>query len=294
MNDATPLGLLVRLLYRTSLAARHLRPRSTCRALGSHLPHETIEAVYVINLDRQRDRWRRMCRELRLARDASGRPLSDITRRFSAVDARHLTGLADSHAVHPYYSLGDHLSVDPHPSLVGRANPEAHVIEMTRQEVAVALSHVAVWRLIAAETSPYALILEDDAYFRREFARTLDRAWETLVTDRTGSLQFDVLYLSYLEVHTGALKIPVSASLFRPVSGLWLLSGYVLSTQGARKLLDALPVRGPVDLWINQQFAELDVFATTAPIVTQRPDSSSTNLHSISPLFSQMVAVASR
>ena len=42
---------------------------------------------------------------------------------------------------------------------------------MTRQEVAVARSHIAVWKLVAASDLPYTLVFEDDIYFRRGFAR---------------------------------------------------------------------------------------------------------------------------
>ena len=73
---------------------------------------------------------------------------------------------------------------------------------------------------------------------------------------------FDVLYVSYLEVKHGAPKSFLSNNLFRPVRGLWHMSGYVLLRKGAEKLLNLLPCRGPIDLWINHQFNVLDVFAT--------------------------------
>ena len=41
-----------------------------------------------------------------------------------------------------------------------------------------------------------------------------------------------ILYLSYKEVKHGAQKTLLSDSLFRPVRGLWYLSGYVLSREG--------------------------------------------------------------
>jgi hypothetical protein len=31
----------------------------------------------------------------------------------------------------------------------------------------------------------------------------------------------------------------------------WYLTGYILSSEGAKHLLDSLPVRGPVDSWIG-------------------------------------------
>lgn len=106
-----------------------------------------------------------------------------------------------------------------------------------------------------------------------------------------GSDAFDVLYLSYMEACAPVPRVEVSDQLFRPLTGLWQLSGYVLSTRGAQRLLDMLPVRGPVDLWINHQFDTLDVFATRRPIVEQRLDYTSTNSYSILPVLAKVGAL---
>jgi GR25 family glycosyltransferase involved in LPS biosynthesis len=71
---------------------------------------------------------------------------------------------------------------------------------MTRQEVAVALSHIEVWKRIASGEHGYTLVLEDDVYFRRDFAKFTDQAWEDLRNAHGYSHPFDVLYLSYKEV----------------------------------------------------------------------------------------------
>jgi FkbM family methyltransferase len=159
---------------------------------------------------------------------------------------------------------------------------------MTRQEVAVALSHIAVWKTVAASDLPYTLVLEDDVYFRRGFARTLDRAWAELMEGDEQAAAFDLLYLSFMEARMGADRVPVSELVFRPRRGLWCLSGYVLSAGGAQRLLDLLPVRGPVDLWINHQFENLDVIATQQSIIEQRLDCPSANSYSILPVLSKV------
>ena len=154
--------------------------------------------------------------------------------------------------------------------------------------MAVALSHIAVWKTIAASDRLYTLVLEDDVYFRRGFPQALDRAWTELMYTYGQSGAFDVLYLSYKEARTKAIKHQVSDALFRPLRGLWCLSGYVLSKKGAQKLLDLLPVHGPVDLWINHHFDKLDVFATHTSIVEQRLDVPSGNSYSILPILSKV------
>jgi GR25 family glycosyltransferase involved in LPS biosynthesis len=211
-----------------------------------------------------------------------------MTRRFSAVDARYFIGAPSNEELWPYYSLADQLFVEPNPLLGTPGDTAATHIEMTGQEVAVALSHIAVWKLVAASDRSYTLVLEDDVYFRRGFARTLDRAWAALMESHEQSDAFDVLYLSYKEARTEAPRIPVSELLFRPLRGLWQLSGYVLSTRGAQKLLDLLPVRGPVDLWINHQFEHLEVFATQRSNIQQRLDCPSGNDYSILPVLSKV------
>lgn len=288
MNDATYLGLLKRLAYRGMLHARYLGPRPISEAFGIGHGRETIQRIYVINLDRHGDRWRQMRRELNRLRDRSGESLAGTTRRFSAVDARYYVGPSSGEELQSEYSLADQLFVEPHPLLSGHEDAKGRRVEMTRQEVAVALSHIAVWKLVAASDVPYTLVLEDDVYFRGGFARRLDGAWAQLMKNQTRSTAFDVLYLSYQEALTGAPRTPVSDSLFRPLSGLWQLSGYVLSRMGAQRLLDLLPVRGPVDLWINHQFEDLEVFATQRSIIDQRSDRKSANVYSILPVLSQV------
>jgi GR25 family glycosyltransferase involved in LPS biosynthesis len=229
-----------------------------------------------------------MCGELSHLTDNSGQPISSLARRFKAVDGRRLPEPATPAAVTLSYSLADQLFVEPHPVLDEHFEAGSWGVEMTREEVAVALSHIAVWERVAASDCAYTLVLEDDVYFKRGFCRDLDKAWSELVRDRGNWPAFDLLYVSYEEARTGKRADPVSDSIFKPVSGLWQLSGYVVSRIGARKLLDALPVRGPVDTWINRRFAAIDVFATHRPIVKQRSDCRSANLYSILPVLSQV------
>jgi len=279
--------MLTRLLYRAMLGSRHLLPSLRSQSFGSHFRHAAIDRIYVINLDRQDERWRRMQHELGRARDQLGLPLTRITRRFSAVDARYCNEAQHRGRIVTRYSLAEQLFVDPRELPEGRVDPERQSVEMTQQEVAVGLSHIGVWELVAAGAPQYTLLLEDDVFFRLGFARDLDRAWADAMCQRSGTA-FDLLYLSYQEARGGATKHPVSDHLFEPRRGLWYLSGYVLSQSGAQKLLDLLPVRGPVDLWINHQFQSLDVLATTTSVIDQRRDVDSTNDYSILPVLSKV------
>jgi hypothetical protein len=164
---------------------------------------------------------------------------------------------------------------------------------MSRPEIAVARSHINVWRKVAAGDHEYVLVLEDDAWFRVGFASQMDLAWGELHTEGGKNGNFDILYLSYHEVKHGAQKTLLSSNLFRPVRGLWELSGYVISRQGAKEMLRLLPCRGPVDLWLNHQFGALNVRAVRRPIISQRRDGSSTNSYSILPALTTIGAITS-
>ena len=270
------------------IGARYLGRKVSSESFGAGEHYDAIQRIYVINLDRKPDRWRHMSRELRSLHDRCGDPLIAISRRFSAVDARYYKGLPSSEVIQPHYSLADQLFVQPNPRLDGSIDAQARAIEMTQQEIAVALSHVEVWKLIAESNQLYTLVLEDDVYFRRGFARILDNSWAELM-QRSGQVAaFDMVYLSYKEADEEAPRRPFSDLLFRPVTGLWQMSGYVLSRSGAQKLLGLLPVRGPVDLWLNHQFGGLDVFATQRSIIEQRLDLPSTNSYSVLPILSEV------
>jgi GR25 family glycosyltransferase involved in LPS biosynthesis len=280
-----------RLVYRAALSTRHFLGKQRCRAFGDPGRTPTTAAVgriFVINLDRQPHRWRWIVDELNQILDASGLTLSHRTTRVSAVDAREDHDHAREGLVETTYTLGDQLFVDPHPlACPDRLNLDER-IEMTPQEVAVACSHVDVWRRIASGPDTYALVLEDDVWFDPRFATLLNKVWSELHDDNSGASVFDVLYVSYQEVDYGAEKVWVSKSLFSPFRGLWHMSGYVLSKSGAERLLSFLPIRGPVDLWMNHRFDRLKVYGTAKPIIRQRPDEKSTNSYSILPVLSRV------
>jgi GR25 family glycosyltransferase involved in LPS biosynthesis len=266
-------------------ATRHLSsPRTT--SIGRD---GWIGRIHVINLDREARRWDRMSRELSRIRTPEGR-LLEVTRRFSAVDARQCS--EEDLDAHPdvirTYTLADQLFVHPDPLLAARHDLGSRRIRMTRQEVAVALSHVQVWRRVAEQDVQRALVLEDDVFFARGFGLGLDRV-ATQLDDEVSD--FDVLYLSYKQAPGEGVRRGARGRVFDPVTGLWQLSGYVLTRRGARCLLDSLPVVGPVDLWINHRFADLTVHAVRRPLIRQRSGVASSNLYSVLPVLAELGSI---
>jgi len=241
-----------------------------------------IASVAVVNLDRQPSRWQRLGAQLERIPLTDGRVLKDITNRVSAVDGLHVA-LADfSSDVSRSYTLQDFYNVDPQPSLDHIADRRGVVVACSPQELAVAESHLRIWRQVAEGTESI-LVLEDDAEFGPGFGRTVERAWAELLS--VSSTGFDLLYLSYRAVESGLRAERCGDSLIRPSGGLWWMSGYVLSPRGARRLIGALPIVGPIDQWVNLQFERLDVYATREPCILQPSNRQSDNRYSILPVL---------
>jgi GR25 family glycosyltransferase involved in LPS biosynthesis len=296
VNPARAPMAALRLASRLGHGLRRMLPIQTSRAFGAHrVSHgQSIEKIYVINLDRQPTRWSRIEQELRRIRDRYGNDLLSLAERHAAVDARGFSQDPPKDAeVDPYYTLADQLFVEPQPQTLPTHYELDAPIRMSRAEVAVARSHIEVWRRVARGAQGHALILEDDVWFHPSFARHLDQAWKDVASESAKHEGFDILYVSFLEATHGAPKTFISSDVFRPVRGLWFLSGYILSRQGAENLLGLLPCRGPVDLWINHQFNVLNVRATRHSLVRQRRDTASTNSYSILPSLSKIGAINS-
>lgn len=284
MNLNRVSGSLRASAFKLARAAAALLPAQRIAAFGRG--QERIASVLVINLDRQPLRWRRVLRELGRFRTAEGSLLTSIVRRLAAVDARDGRAVAATADVDPVYRMGDQLFVEPDARLEECFGLHT-VVRMTRQEVAVARSHIEAWKAIAAGDDEHVLVLEDDIWFRRGAGPAIDRGWDAALRrwpDRDGP---DLLYLSYKDAGGTAERADRCDALFRPARGLWFLSGYVLSRNGAAALLRAMPVIGPVDLWINQRFGELRVLALSSPALLQAGYDGSDNSYSILPYLAR-------
>ncbi len=258
MNLHEAPGALRRLAFRIARATASIIPGGQIAAFGAG--NDMIGAILVVNLDRQPRRWRRVLRELGRFRTSDGAPLTSITRRFAAVDARDGRAVAATADVDPTYRIGNQLYVQPDARLEECFSVD-EPIRMTRQEVAVARSHVEVWKTVATGPDNFVMVLEDDVWFRRGAAAAIDRGWRAALRRCRSEGGPRFLYLSYADAGGTAERANVCDALFRPIRGLWFLSGYVLSREGAAALLRAMPVVGPVDTWVNYRFEELGALA---------------------------------
>lgn len=291
MNLGRVVSPMRALAFRTWRSVTVLIPGGRIRAFGDGAGQ--IGAVLVVNLDRQPKRWQRVTRELSRFRTSGGAPLTLMTRRLPAVDARDGLAVAATADIDPIYRIGDHLYVQPDARLA-ECFGEDEPVRMTRQELAVAQSHVQAWKAVATGTNDYVLVLEDDVWFTPGASSAIDRAWRA-ARDRCAAEGGPyLLYLSYSDAGGTAVRNDVGDALFQPVRGLWFLSGYVVSRDGAAALLRAMPVVGPVDLWMNFRFAELGALAVTSPVIAQRQDETSNNVYSVLPYLARAGIVDTR
>lgn len=242
--------------------------------------------ILIVNLNRQPQRLRRTLRELRRFKTSDGTSLDLLARRLVAVDARDGREVASTADVDQTYRLGDQLYVQPD-ALLENCFGVDELIRMTRQEVAIARSHIEAWKFISAGACSHILVLEDDVWFSNRAAAMIMRGWKAAVGRSADTNGPRLLYISYVDAGGTAERTDICDSLFRPKRGLWFLSGYVLSRDGAEKLLQAMPVVGPVDLWMNYRFHELGALALSSPAILQRPDGGSDNSYSILPYLAR-------
>ena len=136
-------------------ASFHLpRQQSVTFVDGHDALRSEIGPIFVINLDRQPSRWTDMLRELGRILDSQGVPLSNRVVRYSACDAQvDPLELSDGSMVQPFYTLGDQLFVEPQPHAVPDAFDLERPIKMSQAEVAIACSHIGIWKTIAQSSA---------------------------------------------------------------------------------------------------------------------------------------------
>lgn len=176
--------------------------------------------AYVINLEREIERRTQISAQLL----AQGIPFSV----FPAVDGR----LLDEESVIRAYD---------------DAAARKSYREMSRGELGCALSHLDVYRQIAAERIDHALVLEDDARLGPEVAGVL----KLLAAAIPARLPVVVL-LSHVDKYTRWSSQPLgtTARLVRRYGEWWRAHGYFVTRAAAAAMLENLyPVRCAADCW---------------------------------------------
>lgn len=194
---------------------------TSCDAIGPH----GLPVPVVVSLARRPDRWDMAERNL------LGRGVPRLI-KAPAVDGQTLTE-AQFQAL-----LAD-------PTAPGR--PLDDYLQLTRPAIGCYLSHLAIWKRFLASGAERILIMEDDAVFAAGYAPDRARSLlETLPPDA------DLVLLGGT-IMDGLGEPTANPSLIRAYyfNGTF---GYLLTRQGARKLLPLLvPLRTHIDNQISQE-----------------------------------------
>lgn len=155
----------------------------------------------------------------------------------------------------------------------GALLPKAEVAQcvgrwrLTSGEIGCYLSHLAVWRKIVSDGDRCAIILEDDAQLNVD-------ALDALRHLAAHSECFDVVRLSATEKQVGVevASLGLQWKLLLPTKNPSGLVGYMVSAQGARRLIDrAGSITAPVDTVVDAcwQWGGNTVMMVPAPVCQQ-------------------------
>jgi GR25 family glycosyltransferase involved in LPS biosynthesis len=223
-------------------------------------------------MSKRKDRYRKFKRESKRIKLTDG-TLFDKIRIHEAVDGTKIRKKRRKD-FRPEYSFKSWYNINPEPRWKDVKDKDKKMIMSSDPEIGIAFSHMGIWKDIVKKKTPYTLILEDDFTIDVGFQNNLKGVWNELPKD------FDLLYLSYLPSSDGFKYDLYKNNLLKVHKGIWWLSGYILSYEGAKKLVDNFPVVGVTDMWINHIMPNMNVYATRSLLIGQRINMKSDNVYS--------------
>ncbi|XP_034469460.1 procollagen galactosyltransferase 2-like [Hippoglossus hippoglossus] len=190
-----------------------------------------FDEIFLINLKRRSDRRERMWSSLAV--------LSINATLTEAVDGKALNS-----------SQLQAMGID---MLPGYKDPYSERV-LTRGEIGCFLSHYNIWKQVVQQKLQHVLLLEDDVRFEARFRSRLEAIMDNVMTV---GLDWDLIYVGRkrLQVKEPESWVKGVSNLVHPGYSYWTL-GYVLSLQGAQKLLQAKPLHKmlPVDEFLPIMF----------------------------------------
>ena len=125
----------------------------------------------------------------------------------------------------------------------------SNIIELSDGEKGVLMSHYNLWTKIAKEKNPY-IILEDDATgVNANTQPVLKEILETLPKD------YDIYLLGFIDLE------PINiTNLHSKVKSFVLLHSYIITPEGAKKLLEQLPINMPIDTWLSSISDKINIY----------------------------------
>jgi GR25 family glycosyltransferase involved in LPS biosynthesis len=234
--------------------------------------NDYVQDVVVIHMSKRKDRYRKFKRESKRIKLTDG-TLFDKIRIHEAVDGKKIRKKRRKD-FEPEYTFKSWYNINPEPRFENVKDKDKIMVMSTDPEIGISLSHMGAWKDIVKKKTPYTLILEDDFTIDCGFQNSFREAWNELPKN------FDLFYLSYLQSSDGFKFDFYKNNLLKIHKGIWWLSGYILSYEGAKKLIDNFPVVGVTDMWVNHIIPSMNVYATKTLLIGQRINMKSDNIYS--------------
>uniref|UniRef100_A0A8C9ZQH3 procollagen galactosyltransferase n=1 Tax=Sander lucioperca TaxID=283035 RepID=A0A8C9ZQH3_SANLU len=177
-----------------------------------------FDEVFMINLQRRTDRRERMLRALYKQEIAC--------KVIAAVDGKAMN-------ISEVQAMGIHM-------LPGYSDPY-HGRPLTKGELGCFLSHYNVWKEIVERRLDTSLVIEDDLRFEIFFKRRLMNLMREVKDE---GLDWDLIYIGRkrMQVDHPEKAVPNIRNIVEADYSYWTL-GYMISLQGAEKLLKAEPLK---------------------------------------------------
>ncbi|KAM4549449.1 procollagen galactosyltransferase 2 [Odontesthes bonariensis] len=192
-----------------------------------------FDEVYLVNLKRRLDRRTKMLKTMT--------SLGLHATLVEAVDGKALN-------TSQLQALGIEMLPDYKDPYSGRV--------LTRGEIGCFLSHHSIWTKVIEQGLQKVLVLEDDVRFEPRFKRRLQAIMDDI---EQAQLAWDLIYVGRkrMQVQQPEQSVEGVNNLVEADYSYWTLA-YALSQQGARKLLDAQPLKKmlPVDEFLPIMFGK--------------------------------------
>jgi GR25 family glycosyltransferase involved in LPS biosynthesis len=130
---------------------------------------------------------------------------------------------------------------------------------LTKGAVGCALSHRKAYEKIIKDNIKAALILEDDITFDDNFNEKLKVLEKNILIDYVG---YDILYLGYSSPSLYNNNVKINDYFMKPVV-VYGLFGYIVTNNGAKKLLDIFPITSQIDTEISNNFNKINAYIVT-------------------------------
>lgn len=153
-------------------------------------------------------------------------------------------------------------------------------VSLTYGSLGCALSHKKIWEECSTSDGNF-LVLEDDIMPHSDFNNIFP-----LVCEKIKNISYDLCYIGYNEI-PGFKKIKLDSVISKPSGLITGTYGYIVSPQGANKLLSVFPINKQIDSSISHNLNKLQVLCSTTKLVaasakfgskTQRNNSCKNNI----------------